>query len=134
MYSAIHTYNSCTIFISISCHLNSISTSAAWQYFVNVSRSMDSKFKPMLDTHGLWSGRDLCWPHLLWQGHSFFFRSYTCTMDRLLRQAKETLFLFGVFRHIRECFIHLKTSPLPVKSYKFWPMLGTHGHWAVKFL
>ena len=24
----------------------------------------------------------------------------------------------------------METSPLPVKGCKFWPMLGTHGHWA----
>ena len=24
--------------------------------------------------------------------------------------------------------------PLPVKGCKFWPMLGTHGHWAVRVL
>ena len=26
-------------------------------------------------------------------------------------------------------FIHMETSPLPAKGCKFWPMLGTHGHW-----
>ena len=30
--------------------------------------------------------------------------------------------LFAVFRPTREFFNHLKTSPLPVKDYKFWPM------------
>ena len=25
-------------------------------------------------------------------------------------------------------------SPLPVKGCKFWPMLGCHGHWAVRVL
>ena len=24
----------------------------------------------------------------------------------------------------------MDTSPLPVKGFKFWPLLGTHGHWA----
>ena len=36
---------------------------------------------------------------------------------------------FGVFRPTREFFIHLETSPLPVKGCKFWPMLGTYGQW-----
>ena len=31
------------------------------------------------------------------------------------------------FRLARELFKHLEMSPLPVKSYKFWPILGTHG-------
>ena len=38
----------------------------------------------------------------------------------------------GVFRPTREFFSHLETSPLPVKGCKFWPILGTHGHWAVR--
>ena len=31
-------------------------------------------------------------------------------------------------------FTHMETSPLPVKGCKFWPMLSTHGHWAVRVL
>ena len=35
----------------------------------------------------------------------------------------------------RYFFTHLETSPLtsplPVRGCKFWPMLGTHDHWAV---
>ena len=42
--------------------------------------------------------------------------------------------LFGVHRHTREFFTHKETSPLPVKTCKFWPMLGTHGHWAARVL
>ena len=42
--------------------------------------------------------------------------------------------LFGVFRPTREFFTQLEMSPLPVKGCKFWPMLGTHGHWAVRGL
>ena len=41
--------------------------------------------------------------------------------------------LFGVYRP-SEFFTHMETSPLPVKGCKFGPMLGTHGHWAVKVL
>ena len=40
---------------------------------------------------------------------------------------------FGVYRPTREFFTDMETSPLPVKGCKFWPMLGTHGHWAVRF-
>ena len=42
--------------------------------------------------------------------------------------------LFGVFRPTREFFTHMEKSPLPVKGCKFWPMLGTRGHWAVRVL
>ena len=28
----------------------------------------------------------------------------------------------------------METSPLPVKGCKFWPLLGTHGYWAVRIL
>ena len=33
----------------------------------------------------------------------------------------------------QEFFTHMETSPLPVRGCKFWPMLGTHGHWTVRF-
>ena len=39
--------------------------------------------------------------------------------------------LFWVYRPTREFFTHMDTSPLPVKGCRFWPMLDTHGHWAV---
>ena len=39
--------------------------------------------------------------------------------------------LFGVYLPTREFFTHMETSPLPVKACKFWPLLGTHGNWAV---
>ena len=47
------------------------------------------------------------------------------------------LFGFGCFwgfRPTRECFTHMETSTWPVKGCKFWPMLRTHGHWAVRVL
>ena len=33
-------------------------------------------------------------------------------------------------------FTYMEMSTLPVRdcNYKFWPMLGTHGHWAVRVL
>ena len=36
--------------------------------------------------------------------------------------------LFWVYRPNREFFIHMETSPLPMKGCKFGPMFGTHGH------
>ena len=33
-----------------------------------------------------------------------------------------------------EFFTHVETSTLMVKGCKIWPMLGTHGHWAVRVL
>ena len=42
------------------------------------------------------------------------------------------LFVLGLSSH--SIFTHMETSPLPVKGSEFWPMLGTHGHWAVRVL
>ena len=42
--------------------------------------------------------------------------------------------LFGVLRPTREFFSHLETSPFPVKSCKFWPLLDPYGHWAMRVL
>ena len=41
--------------------------------------------------------------------------------------------LFVVFLSFPEFFTCMKTSPLPVKGYKFWPIFGTHGHGAVNW-
>ena len=38
-----------------------------------------------------------------------------------------------VFSPTREFFTHVDASPSPVKGCKFWRMLGTHAHWAVRF-
>ena len=40
--------------------------------------------------------------------------------------------LFGVYCPTREFLTQMETSPLPAKGCKFWPMLGTYGHWAVR--
>ena len=42
--------------------------------------------------------------------------------------------LFEVFHHTQEFFTYVETSPLPVKGYNFWAMLGNHGHRAVRNL
>ena len=41
---------------------------------------------------------------------------------------------FGANRPSREFFTHMETTPFLVKGSKFWPMLGTHGYWAVRVL
>ena len=47
---------------------------------------------------------------------------------------KKFVCLCGVYRPTREFITHMETSPLPVKGCKFWPMLSTLGHWAVRVL
>ena len=42
--------------------------------------------------------------------------------------------LLEVFHHTQEFFTHVETSPLPVKSYKLWPMMGSDGHRTVRVL
>ena len=44
------------------------------------------------------------------------------------------IILFGVFRPTQLFFTHMEKSQLQVRGFKFWPMLGTHGHWAVRVL
>ena len=41
---------------------------------------------------------------------------------------------FGDFHPIREFFIHMETSLLPVKGCKFWSMFGTLRHRVVRIL
>ena len=41
--------------------------------------------------------------------------------------------LFRFFVPLENFFTHMETSPFPVKGCNFWPMLGTHGHWAARF-
>ena len=51
------------------------------------------------------------------------------------RQNVSCVWLFGFFfRPTRELFTNMEKSPLPVNGCKFWPMLGTHGHWAARVL
>ena len=40
----------------------------------------------------------------------------------------------GVFVQLDNFSLIWRTSPLPVKSCKFWPMLGTNGHSGVRAL
>ena len=40
----------------------------------------------------------------------------------------------GVFVPLDFFFNHMETSPLPVKGWKFWPILGTYCHLAVRGL
>ena len=40
-----------------------------------------------------------------------------------------------IFKFLLVFSVSLKNfSPLPVKGFKIWPSLGTHGHWAVRVL
>ena len=69
----------------------------------------------------------------------FFLRLYTNFLPNLVCSRgswskADIVCLFVVYRPIREFFTHMKTSPLPVKGCKCWPMRGTHGHWAVRVL
>lgn len=46
-----------------------------------------------------------------------------------------SLFAFlGIFRPTLEFFTRTETSPLPLKSFKFWCILGTHGYRALRVL
>ena len=38
-------------------------------------------------------------------------------------------YVWGFSSHSRT---YMEMSPLPVKGYKFWPILGNHGHWALR--
>ena len=42
--------------------------------------------------------------------------------------------LFVVLRPTQEIFTYVVMSPLSVKVFRFWPILGTHGSWAVRAL
>ena len=44
------------------------------------------------------------------------------------------LFFLGLSSHSRIFFTHMETSALPAKGCKFWLLLGTYGHWAVRVL
>ena len=68
------------------------------------------------------------------QNSLFCFTIWTCMFIDVCNGCTFIRFicLFGVFRPTREFFTHLETSPLPVKGCKFWPMVGTYDHWAVR--
>ena len=54
-------------------------------------------------------------------------RSLICFSQSMMQSV---FFVCDLSSHSR-MFTHKETSPVPVKGCKFWPMLGTHGHWAV---
>ena len=68
----------------------------------------------------------------------FFFALQS--IENVVRWSQITLVMIGCiivclfrgFRQTRQCFTHMETSPLPVMGCNYWPMLGTHGHWAVR--
>ena len=59
------------------------------------------------------------------------FKSGNIWMDKLFSQNEGSDCLSGFFRPSREFFTHME---LPVKGFKIWPILETHGHWSVKVL
>ena len=40
----------------------------------------------------------------------------------------------NVFAPLKNFFTHLETPSLPMKGWKFWPMLGTYGYWLMRHL
>ena len=57
-----------------------------------------------------------------------------CSSSSSRKMKKMFVCLFGVYLPTREYFSHMQTSPLAVKGFKFWSMLGTHGHCAERVL
>ena len=53
---------------------------------------------------------------------------------RVMRRRWLIDWLFTVLRPTREYFTHMETSPLPVKGWKYRPVLDTLGLWAVRDL
>ena len=66
---------------------------------------------------------------------SFNNKSFTLiTSLSLWRICKHMFVCFEVFSSHSKICTHMETSPWPLKGYAFWPLLGTHGHWAVMVL
>ena len=42
--------------------------------------------------------------------------------------------MFRIFHPTGEFFTHLEMLQLLARGYKFWPMISTHDHWAVRVL
>ena len=62
---------------------------------------------------------------------SFFLKRNIALLDLICLFAC----LFWDFSsHSRIFHSYMEKSPLSVKDWKFWPMFGTHGHWAVRVL
>ena len=94
-----------------------------------ISKYTVARFFTYIETSFWWwsVSTGICWmftysrqiPNNVRKGHRWFF-FLVC--------------FFGVYRPTRKFFTHMETSPLPVEGCKFWPMLGTYGHWAMRFL
>ena len=52
-----------------------------------------------------------------------------CSISLIWVRVHSFVSLFEIFCPTREFFTNMETSPLPVNDWKFWPMLGTCGHW-----
>ena len=54
-------------------------------------------------------------------------------INLMIKEMCLSVCLCGVYRHTWD-FSLIWRSPLPLKGYKFWSMLGVYGHWAVRVL
>ena len=59
---------------------------------------------------------------------------YSCLFVCLFVFLCVCLFVLGGLLSHSRIFSYMETPPLPGKGCKVWPMLGSHGHWAVKVL
>ena len=74
--------------------------------------------------------------------HSYYIKTYFTASwhGQFWAFCKKNLSILLLFNWLELFFVPLENSsliwsaPLPVMDCKFWPMLGTHGHWAVRFL
>ena len=66
---------------------------------------------------------------LAWLGISVQWILSSHLMNTFLEAHRFDVCLFVIFRPTREFFTHLETSPLPMKGYKFRPILMAVEHW-----
>ena len=107
-----------------------------WKYTINLNREI---FKNLMTIYIRKEWHGLCF----WHNNSFLKKTEPIFLPHGISVKTSTfevriggylICLFGGFRPTRKFFTHLETSPLPVEGCKFWPMLGTHDHWAVMVL
>ena len=67
------------------------------------------------------TSNELCTEHRSLNSRCLYYKIQFVNIHRI--------FLFMIFRSTWEYFTHLETSPLPVKRYKFWPILMAIEQW-----
>ena len=74
------------------------------------------------------------WP-FEWATNCFFAYHYNSfhMINLMIKEMCLSVCLCGVYRHTWD-FSLIWRSPLPLKGYKCWSMLGVYGHWAVRVL